>query len=107
MKLEEDKNRLSFPEWTVYLFEEDGDIKNMHTSEYFVQMGKSYEQCTNAMNKHESKKWKERQDKDLYQVTRILELEREQHRKISKNDIAERLSEIKYDIDRLLDDIEG
>jgi len=98
--------RATFPAYTVYLFEENNEVKNLHTSEYYVRFGKNYEQCTEAMNKHELKKWREKQDKDLYQVAKILESERDKHSEISQSDFADRLRNISFDIDRLLEDIE-
>ena len=99
--------RATFPEWTVYLFEEEGKIKNLHTSEYYLQFGKSYEQCTKALNNQNPKKWREKQDKDLYQVATILEIERNQHQEISQSDFADRLRDISFDIDRLLQDLDS
>lgn len=58
------------------------------------------------MKKNGGGKWREKQDKDLYQVVKKLEEERKRRNLISEKDVAERLSEIKYDIEKLLDDLE-
>lgn len=84
----ESELRVTFPEWTIYLFEEEGKIKNLHTSEYYVQRGKNYKQCTEAINKQNPKKWREKQDKDLYQVASILEIERNLHQEIFQSDFG-------------------
>ena len=98
--------RATYPEWTVYLFDENLQVNNMHTSEYFVQLEKDYKQCTEAINKQDTKKWIEKQDRYLFQIIRILEQEREQHKDISKSEFVDRLRDIGYDIDRLIDDME-
>lgn len=105
-ELTEEELRATYPEWTCYILEDDGEIKTIYTADHNIQRGKTYQDCCEAMKKNGGGKWREKQDKDLYQVVKKLEEERKQRNLISEKDVAERLSEIKYDIERLLDDLE-
>ena len=100
----------SFPENTVYICEREGKIVRVTSSDYYANFGKGYDECTKALNKDRSDSdttYREKQDADLYQVTRMYEQLLERTKDIRKSDIADRLRGIGWDIERLIDEIEG
>ena len=99
----------SFPENTVYICEREGKIVRVTSSDYYANLGKGYDECTKALNKDRSDSdftYREKQDADLYQVTRMYEHLQEQTKDISKSDIADRLREAVWDIERVIEDLE-
>lgn len=100
----------SFPENTVYVCEREGKIVRVTSSDYYANFGKCYDDCTKALNKDRSDSdttYREKQDADLYQVTRMYELLLEQTKDIRKSDIADRLREAVWDIEKVIEDLEG
>lgn len=91
----------AYPEYTVYVYyNPNGDI-SVQPWNFYADKGKTYKECSDALAK--STGYTERQDKDLYN----LAMKNEKNK--SKADISEfveRLRNISFDIDGLLEDCE-
>ena len=92
----------TFPKYTVYVCYRGGKT-TAHTGDWYAKLGKDYLECTEALN-NAPQDFKERQDEDLYNLVR----EREEG-KVSQIDfekLADRLRDIAYDLDEVIDDLE-
>jgi TATA-box binding protein (TBP) (component of TFIID and TFIIIB) len=97
-----EKAKATFPKYTVYLCYRGGKT-TVTTSDHYAQYGKTYQECTEAMNKT-PQDFKERQDEDLYNIAK--EIERKKESTIDLEEFIERLRNISSDIDELLLDLE-
>lgn len=100
-----EKARKTFPENTVYMCYSSGET-SARTFEYYAKMGKTYSDCSEAMKKSESGRFKERQDKDLFEIVRNEELRKEE-KKSDFQDFVDRLTDIGNEIDNLIYEMEG
>lgn len=67
----EEEIKATYPEFTVFICEENGKIKKVDSFDYYAKRNKTYKEC---LKKLESKKnWRCVQNSDLYQVTKMLE----------------------------------
>lgn len=66
-----DEVKATFPENTVFLYMEDRHVTRANTSDYYVDIGKTYSDCQNALKT--SLKYIEIQDAHLYDVVKMLE----------------------------------
>ena len=92
----------TYPEYTVYVcYVRDGEISVTPWNNY-AEIGKTYEECSAAVAKSEGY-FTERQDKDLYNLA--MKMKKNQS-KIGDSDFVERLRNIYYEVDSLLEDCE-
>lgn len=96
----------SFPKFTVYVCYR-GDKPSYSTGERYANYGKDYNACTEALKKAKEGEFKERQDEDLFNVVREKELRAKEDLDTGLNSFINRLREISYEIDNLLNDYEG
>lgn len=92
----------TFPKFTVYVCYRGGET-TARTGENYACMGKDYHDCTEALNKSNGE-FKERQDEDLFNIVRKQELKNEKD--INTERLVERLRDIAYELDDLIDDLE-
>lgn len=92
----------TFPKYTVYVCYRGGET-TAFTGEHYAELGKDYHDCTEALNKSNGE-FKERQDEDLFNIVRKQELKKE--KRINTENLVDRLRDIAYDLDDLIDDIE-
>lgn len=100
MTIEEIKS--TYPEYTVYVHYFNGGDISVQPWNYYADRGKTYKECSDALAK--STDYTERQDKDLYNLA--LKNEKNES-KVDISEFAERLRNISFDIDSLLEDCEG
>ena len=105
-KEEVEKALQSFPEFTVYVCYR-GDKPSYSTGERYALLGKDYNACTEALKKAKEGEFKERQDEDLFNVVREKELRDKEDVDTGLNSLINRLREISYEIDDILNDYEG
>ena len=92
----------TFPKYTVYVCYRGG-ITTAHTGDHYAELGKDYHECTEALKKT-PQDFKERQDEDLYNLVREKELDKKSN--IDLENLADRLRDIAYDLDDIIDDLE-
>ena len=97
----EEEIKSTYPEYTVYVYySNNGDISVLPWNHY-ADKGKTYKECSDALAK--STAFTERQDKDLYNLA--MKNERNKS-KVDISEFAERLRNISFDIDSLLEECE-
>ena len=96
----------NFPKFTVYVCYR-GNKPSYSTGERYAYLGKDYNACTEALKKAKEGEFKERQDEDLFNVVREKELRDKEDVDTGLNSFINRLREISYEIDDLLNDYEG
>lgn len=101
-KEELEKIKETFPKFTVYVCYR-GDRTTAKTGDWYAEKGKDYSACTEALKK-EPEDFKERQDEDLFNIVREKELNEKQTKDVSE--FIERLRNISFEVDELLDDME-
>lgn len=100
----------TYPENTVFLFKVDNKILRANTSEYYVERGKDYNACLEALKKHTN--YSVVQDETLYQVVLLLEdainkaVDIESKKAVDTESLCDSLREIVYDINNIIKDIE-
>lgn len=93
----------TYPEYTVYVYySSNGDISVTPWNNY-AEIGKTYKECSVAVAKSTGF-FTERQDKDLYNLA--MKMKKNQS-KVDISDFVERLQNIYYEVDSLLEDCEG
>lgn len=98
----EEEIKSTYPEYTVYVcYSPDGDISVTPWNNY-AEIGKTYEECSAAVAKSTGF-FTERQDKDLYNLA--MKMKKNQS-KMSDSEFVERLRNIYYEVDSLLEDCE-
>ena len=92
----------TYPEYTVYVYYyPNGDLSVLPWNHY-ADMGKTYKECSDALAK--STGFTERQDKDLYNLAMK---NKKNKQKVDISEFVERLRNISFDIDSLLEDFEA
>ena len=98
----------TFPEWTVYLYIKDGNVQRANTSSYYINLGKSYEECKEAIKTKHPTDYVEVQNQYLYQVTLLLEkAQKELTSATSRERILDELNNISFSVASLITDLEA
>lgn len=92
----------TYPEYTVFLYKENDVVLRANTSDFYVAREKDYQSCSEAIKKNPY--YTEVQDKNLYQVVQLLE--EAQQTEIDKDSIVNGLTEIVYQLNSIIDDLE-
>lgn len=98
----EEELKKTYPDNTVFLYKENGVVLRANTSDFYVARKKDYQSCSEAIKKNPS--YTEVQDKNLYQVVQLLE--KAQQTEIDKDSIVNGLTEIVYQLNSIIDDLE-
>lgn len=98
----EEELKKTYPDNTVFLYKENGVVLRANTSDFYVAREKDYQSCSEAIKKNPS--YTEVQDKNLYQVVQLLE--KAQQTEIDKDIIVNGLTEIVYQLNSIIDDLE-
>lgn len=98
----DEEMKSTYPEYTVYVhYYPNGDI-SIQPWNYYADRGKTYKECSDALAKKFTG-FTERQDKDLYNLAMKNEKNKS---KVDVSEFADRLRNISYEIDSLLEDCE-
>lgn len=92
----------TYPDYTVFLYKVNDVVVRANTSDFYVARKKDYQSCSEAIKKNPF--FTEVQDKILYQVVQLLE--KEQQNAIDKDSIVNGLTEIVYQLNSIIDDLE-
>ena len=95
-----ERAKQTFPKYTVYVCYRGGKT-TAKTGDYYAELGKDYQECTEALKKT-PQDFKERQDEDLFNIVRKQELQTEEESDFGN--FLSRLRDISYEIDNLLND---
>lgn len=98
----EEELKSTYPDNTVFLYKENDVVLRANTSDFYVARKKDYQSCSEAIKKNPY--YAEVQDKNLYQVVQLLE--KEQQTKICKECIVNDLTEIVYQLNSIIDDLD-
>ena len=98
----EEEIKATYPEYTVYIYEENGAIVQIQPFDFYAKRGKTYEECVERMKGKEG--WREAQNSDLYQVTKMLEKEKRSLKCLG--DYIDRLSDISNELDNITNDMQ-
>lgn len=99
----EEEARSTFPEFSVFFYDADGEIQAVHSWDYYAKYKKTYAECKSAMQREPG--WREIQDPVLYQVVKMLEREKRSLRCTA--DFTERMHDICNDLENLADDMDS
>lgn len=98
----EDELKKTYPDNTVFLYKENDVVLRANTSDFYVARKKDYKSCSEAIKKNPS--YTEVQDQNLYQVVQLLE--KAQQTEIDKDSLVNGLTEIVYQLNSIIDDLE-
>lgn len=99
--MSDEEIKATYPEYTVIVYEENGEIKRANTSDYYAEYGKTYDDALERLKKNNG--WRIIQSRELYQVTKILE--KEQKKEKCASDYFERIQDISNELDNLVNDM--
>lgn len=97
----EGKIKATYPEFTVFIYEENGKITRVDSFDYYAKRNKTYEECLDKLQT--SKDWRCVQNSDLYQVTEMLEKQKCGLKCLA--DFTERISMVSEELDEIVIDM--
>lgn len=98
----EEEIKATYPEFTVFIYEENGKIVKVDSFDYYAKRNKTYEECLEKLQTR--KGWRCVQNSDLYQVTKMLEKQMCGLKCLA--DFTERIAMVSEDLDRIVSDME-